>query len=87
MIYSGKPSGTLKKGLIDFFLSLEFSFVHLCKNGTVWYFLHLVQFRLDFIMEASTMNPDQTAPKRSVIWVHIGCSIDYPRVKKLVLIY
>ena len=66
MIYSGKPSGTLKKGLIDFSLSLEFSFVNLCKNGTVWYFLHLVQFRLDFIMEASTMNPDQTAPKRAV---------------------
>ena len=28
-------------------------------------------FRLDFFVEVNTMNPDQTAPKSSLIWVHI----------------
>ena len=32
-----------------------------------------VHFRLDLIMEANTMNPDQTA--LSLIWVHTVCNI------------
>ena len=30
-----------------------------------------------FIMDANTMNPDQTAPWSSLIWVHIVCNIGY----------
>ena len=26
-------------------------------------------------MEENTMNPDQTAPKSSLIWVHIVCNV------------
>ena len=37
-----------------------------------------VHFRQDLIMEANTMNPDQTAPG-SLIWVHIVCHKDYLR--------
>ena len=37
-----------------------------------------VYFRLDFIMDANTMNPDHTA--RSLIWVHIICKIGYIRI-------
>ena len=33
-----------------------------------------IHLKLDFIMEANTMNPDQTAPK-----VHIVCNMGYPR--------
>ena len=37
-----------------------------------------VHFRLDFIMEANTMSPDQTAPKGSSLnWVHIVCNTYY----------
>ena len=28
------------------------------------YFLHLLHFRLEFFMEANSMNPDQTAPRK-----------------------
>ena len=34
-------------------------------------------FRLLFTMEANTMNPDQTAPNSSLIWVHIVCNLSY----------
>ena len=30
-------------------------------------------------MQANTMNPDQTAPRSSLIWVHIVYSIGYLR--------
>ena len=33
-----------------------------------------VHFRLDFIIQANNMNPEQTAPS-SLIWVHIVCNI------------
>ena len=37
-----------------------------------------VYFWLDFIMEANTMYPDQTAPLGSnLIWVHIVCNTGY----------
>ena len=37
--------------------------------------------KLDFFMEANTMNPDQTACsiRSSLIWVHVVCNIGYPR--------
>ena len=39
-------------------------------------------FRLDFVMEANTMNPDQTAPRGSSLnWVHIVCNIGYLNTK------
>ena len=34
-----------------------------------------MHFRLLLIMEENTMNPDQTAPKSSLIWVHIVCNV------------
>ena len=42
--------------------------------------LHYIQvhLRLDFIMEANTMNPDQTAPENMLIW---DCTIGYQRTK------
>ena len=37
-----------------------------------------MHFRLLLIMEANTVNPDQTAPKgSSLIWVHYVCNIGY----------
>ena len=36
-----------------------------------------VHFRLDFIMEANTLNPVQTAPRSSLICVHFICNIGY----------
>ena len=33
----------------------------------------MVNMKVNFIMEASTVNPDQTA----LIWVHIACSMGY----------
>ena len=36
-------------------------------------------FRLDFIMEVITMNPDQSAPKGAVCYVHIVCNLSYLR--------
>ena len=39
-----------------------------------------VLFRLDFILEANTMNTDQTAPHgSSLTWVHIVCNNSYLR--------
>ena len=39
-----------------------------------------VHFRLDLFMEATNMNPDQTAPKESsLIWVHFVCFIRLPK--------
>ena len=38
-----------------------------------------VHFRLDFFMAANNMNTDQTAPKSSLICVHIVCNIGYLR--------
>ena len=38
----------------------------------------IMHFRLDFIIEANTMNPDQTAPLgSSLIWVHSVCNVGY----------
>ena len=34
-----------------------------------------VHFRLDFLMEANIMNPDQTAPKEKSDQGHIVCNI------------
>ena len=39
-----------------------------------------VHFRLDFFMEANTMNPDQGS---SLIWVHIVCNIGYRLPKNI----
>ena len=42
-------------------------------KSTVYIHVH---FRLDFVLEGDTMNPDQTATLRSsLIWVHIACNI------------
>ena len=41
-----------------------------------------VHFRLDFILDANAMNPDQTVPLRGVsnkIWIHIVRNIGYLR--------
>ena len=40
--------------------------------------LHIFNFRLDFIIEATTMNPDQTAP---LILAHIVWNIGYLRTQ------
>ena len=37
-----------------------------------------VHFRLHFIMEANTINPE----RRSLIWVHIVCNIGYLRTNR-----
>ena len=35
--------------------------------------------RLDVFMESNNMDPDQTAPGSSLIWVHIACYIGHVR--------
>ena len=35
---------------------------------------NLDHFKLEFVMEANNMNPDQTAPWRSLICIHIACN-------------
>ena len=39
-----------------------------------------MHFKLDFIMEVNTINPDKTAPWSSLIRVHIFCNIGYQSV-------
>ena len=42
-----------------------------------------MHFRLDLIMEANTMNSDQTTPKwSSLIWVDIVCNIGYRYISR-----
>ena len=56
----------------QFYFVLKINKLHLLYTSAA---ITLVHFRLDFIMEANTMNPDQTAP----FWVHIVCHIGYLR--------
>ena len=68
------------------FILIQLS-IHFCPENVVCFkhLLHMIEkinvhFRLLLIMEANTMNPDQTAPKSSLIWVHIVCNIGFQSV-------
>ena len=46
-----------------------------------WVFLQT--FQTYFCIQANSMDPDQTAPRGSLIWVHIVCKNDFQSHKQM----
>ena len=46
-------------------------------------YFYVVSFQTYFCIQANSLDPDQTAPRSSLIWVHTVCKNDFSNHKQM----